>query len=81
MGMDSFKQFLLEQVELGDFWDMLNRFDWHFEHSDDHRVWKAGNENYKRLGQIAQQSEEHQNLFLRFSSAINKAEPRPKRPA
>ena len=68
----SFKKFLLEQVSLGDYWDMLNKFDWHYEHSDDHRVYTQGRDGLAKLSQIAAFSDEHKELFNQFRSGGEK---------
>lgn len=38
---------------LAEFWDMLNRFDWFYHYSDDHKYYKAGETGIVRLKSIA----------------------------
>ena len=37
----------------------LNNHDWWFDYSDDHKTWKRGSENWKRLQEIGKESPEH----------------------
>ena len=77
----SFKKFLLEQVSLGDFWDMLSKHDWHYEHSDAHNVYTKGRDSLERLNQIAAQSEEYRELMKQFQASVMSRSAPPGRPA
>lgn len=47
----------------------LTEHDWGFQYSDDHQVWRRGNENLARLRKIAQLSEVHESVFRLFEEA------------
>lgn len=42
----------LQQAQ--DFWDQLERHDWFYHFSDDHRVWVRGESDCKRLEDLAE---------------------------
>jgi hypothetical protein len=42
-----------KEVTLDEYKRMLAAFDWYYEDSDDHRVWKAGFEKQKMLWEMA----------------------------
>lgn len=74
-------------TSLQTFWDMLESFDWYFEFTDDHEVWKAGHDAQARLDAIATQSKKHATLYEKFrqhkfsGGEFNIAQkPKPKRP-
>ncbi len=37
----------------------LDNHDWWYDYSDDHKTWKRGSENWKRLQEIGNESPEH----------------------
>jgi hypothetical protein len=53
-------------VPLTEFYDMIDRFDWSYMMSDDHRVWEQGSAQESKLLSIAKQSPEHQALWDGF---------------
>jgi len=57
---------MTETVSLLEFWGMLARADWYYEASDDHSVWQAGVESFRKLEEIAKQSSKHTKLYQRF---------------
>ncbi len=59
---------------LQEYWDILNAFDWHYNMSDDHRVWTAGVKREAEVVDMAKQSPEHQNLFADFQDYIYSVE-------
>jgi hypothetical protein len=40
---------LPREMTLAEFWDCLDRFDWFYEMSDDHRVWQNGERAVQRI--------------------------------
>lgn len=43
------------ELTLQEYEKMLKRHDWHYEYSDDHSVWKRGNEAHKELKRLAEE--------------------------
>lgn len=37
----------------------LNRHDWWYDYSDDHKAWKRGQANWERLRELSKESPEH----------------------
>ena len=37
------------QMTLREYWDMLNRHDWYYQFSDDHRIWSEGSKNSDQI--------------------------------
>lgn len=54
------------KISLKDYWNMLDRHDWHYDCSDDHRIWASGLGNEKKLLSIATQSADHKKLYEAF---------------
>ena len=77
-----------KDVSLTEYWDMLNCHDWYYDFSDDHRVWRAGQENMQKLRLLSQQSPEHGKLLSDFNKHYFSGDPwgterapKPPRPA
>jgi hypothetical protein len=75
-------------MTLAEYYDKLAGFDWFFDFSDDHRVWKAGNQRKSTLLRMASEGgQEFKDLYAAFKShhfsgpawSTEKA-PRPDRP-
>jgi hypothetical protein len=49
-----------------DFFEMLTKHDWQFEHAEDFRVWTRGLEDRKRIAKIALESDRHADLYTAF---------------
>lgn len=66
---------------LSEFFDLLEKHDWFYNFSDDHRSWKSGKANLEKLQSIADESEAHRRLFLDYHQHIFSGEQwdRPKR--
>ena len=74
-------------MTLQEFWDMLNRHDWYYQFSDDHRQWSDGNKNADQIKLLSDISAGHKKLYEGFckhyfgGEAFNKTEsPKPERP-
>jgi|TARA_Y100000310_G_scaffold44394_1_gene41431 hypothetical protein len=75
------------QMTLQEFWDMLNRHDWYYQFSDDHRIWSEGSKNSDQIRLLSDISPEHKKLYEGFckhffgGEHFNKVEsPKPERP-
>ena len=44
-------------MDLVEYFKELQRHDWYYEYSDDHKVWEKGKNNLKRIQAVAQESE------------------------
>lgn len=55
-----------------EFFDLLERHDWYYNYSDDHRVWKKGSEASKRLQAIIQENDLWTRMYLAYSDYIFK---------
>ncbi len=70
-------------MKLSDYWEMLDKFDWYYNMSDDHGIWLAGVAGLEKLKKISNESEEHKKLFeefveYRFSGGSFGSEQKPK---
>ena len=75
------------QMSLREYWDMLNRHDWYYQFSDDHRMWSDGNKNDSQIKLLSDISDGHKKLYEGFckhyfsGEAFGKSEsPKPERP-
>lgn len=69
--------------QLREFYDELEKHDWYYSYSDDHRVWKKGEAAWKALVAKGNQSEAHQELLdgfqaYHFGGEAFGTEPQPK---
>lgn len=74
-------------MDLNEFYDELEKFDWFYEMSDDHNVWRRGQKEYNKLNNIACKSPEHGKLFSQYKKHVFSGEswmtskqPKPDRP-
>ncbi len=49
-------------MELRDYYDELEKHDWFYEMTEDHRVWQLGNRASARIARISKESPEHEAL-------------------
>lgn len=56
----------MEHITLAQYWDMLNAHDWYYDMSDDHRVWRKGQEEGGKIATLATQSDAHEILLVGF---------------
>ena len=54
------------QMTLQEFWDMLNRHDWYYQFSDDHRQWSDGSKNADQIKLLSDISTGHKKLYEGF---------------
>jgi hypothetical protein len=74
-------------VNLPDFYDALERHDWHYAMSDDNRVYTAGRKRQAELIEASQLSEAHNSLYEQYSDHVysgpaygTEQAPKPERP-
>lgn len=57
-------------MELGEYYDELEKHDWFYDYSDDHSVWRRGQAARNKLSSIASQSPEHKALWDGFNKHV-----------
>ncbi len=57
-------------ITLLEYYNELEKHDWYFNYSDDHRVWSNGNSNLKRLQKLSMLSEKHRDLYEAYEAHI-----------
>ena len=65
---------------LNEFYNMLSSHDWYYQYSDDHRVWRNGQDQYDKITTIATESLDHHLLFEGFAKYIFKDGDKPAKP-
>lgn len=65
---------------LTEYYKMLSMHDWHYQYSDDHRVWRNGQDARDTLTMIAIKSPAHQKLFNDYANYIYSDTPKPEVP-
>jgi hypothetical protein len=71
-----------------EFWDACEAHDWYYNFSDDHGVWRRGEDERKRLIALAESNPDFLDIFMRWQAhklaplMTNNAchPPKPKRP-
>lgn len=53
-------------MQPAEFWDACDGFDWYFEYSDDHRVWRNGTDRRAQLVADAPAGSENRKIFDGF---------------
>ena len=56
--------------DLKTFFKMLRIHDWYFSMSDDHRVWKSGQNEHDQIMAICKQSEKHKKIYDAFKNYL-----------
>lgn len=56
-----------KKMTLPEFWDLLDKHDWHYDFSDDDFQWRKGRSERRRLLLISKQSPSHNDLFQVFN--------------
>ena len=51
---------------LSEYYGMLERFDWFYEYSDDHRIWNSGRSAHAILEKLAKTGPEYSKLYNEF---------------
>lgn len=60
----------MSMMNLADYYDLLEKHDWFYGYSDDHRAWRKGQAEAHQLFAIAKQSPEHDALYKAYSAHI-----------
>jgi len=75
-------------ITLAEFYDQLDRHDWYYAMSDDHRCWQRGEAERKRLDELAATIPGAAELKAAFSKHYftgepwgNEKQPKPARPS
>ena len=64
-------------MNLKDYYDMLEKHDWYYSYSDDHKVWMRGNKAQDLLEELAEESEEFKDLYENYMAHVFNGEPKP----
>jgi hypothetical protein len=67
-------------MTLNEFYKMLAGHDWYYQYSDDHGVWRRGQDRYDTIAMVAKESPEHQKLFEDYSDYIFRSSEKPPAP-
>lgn len=72
-------------ISLEAYWDLLHSHDWFHEMSDDHNVFKRGEESYTRIRDVAAEAQklglpEYEQLYTQFQAHHYEHGPLPERP-
>jgi hypothetical protein len=57
-------------MELKEFDALLARHDWHYDYSDDHRVWSRGSESNSKIMSAMRLSDNHKALYDAWVGSI-----------
>ena len=68
-------------MTLNEFYTKLGYHDWYYQYSDDHRVWRNGQENFETLKMVSRESPEHTKLFEDYVQYVFCDAPKPEVPA
>lgn len=69
------RRITVENITLVEYYDALERFDWYFDFSDDHRVWSAGNKRKAELISMSKKGAEYKALWDGFKEFHFSGEP------
>ena len=67
-------------MTLADYYDRLDRHDWFYHYTDDHRVWTQGADEADKLWALGRQSPAHAELYAEFLRHHSKGAPKPVKP-
>ena len=70
----------MTEEELKEYYRQLTWHDWFYEYSDDHSVWRRGNEKERELMRIAQKDKRAEVLFEGYRSYMFKGAEKPDAP-
>ena len=49
----------------------LSTMDWHYDYSDDHRVWRAGSARKRLLEELSKQTPQHTRAWDEVQQSLN----------
>ena len=64
-------------MDLVEYFKELQRHDWYYEYSDDHKVWEKGRNNSKRIQAAAQESEVMLRMYKDYADYVFNKMPKP----
>ena len=70
----------MTEEELKEFYKRLEWHDWTYQYSDDHSVWRRGNQKERELMSIAQKDKRAEVLFEGYRSYMFKGAEKPDAP-
>ena len=70
----------MTEEELKEYYQQLTWHDWFYEYSDDHSVWRRGNQKERELMSIAQKDKRAEVLFEGYRSYMFKGAEKPDAP-
>ena len=59
-------------MEASEFFSLLEKHDWFYQYSDDHRAWEKGSTESKRLQAIIQENDMFTRMYLAYSDYMFK---------
>ena len=59
-------------MEASEFFSLLEKHDWFYQYSDDHRAWEKGSTESKRLQSIIQENDMFTRMYLTYSDYMFK---------
>ena len=59
-------------MDASEFFSLLEKHDWFYQYSDDHRAWKKGSTESKRLQAIIQEDPLFTRMYLAYSDYMFK---------
>ncbi len=59
-------------MEASEFFSLLEKHDWFYQYSDDHRAWEKGSTESKRLQAIIQENDMFTRMYLTYSDYMFK---------
>ena len=62
---------------IGEYFNRLTNHDWYYNYSDDHSVWKRGNEYRDRLLNTAAEHPTYQKMYNAFAESCHTDKERP----
>ena len=59
-------------MDASEFFSLLEKHDWFYQYSDDHRAWEKGSTESKRLQAIIQENDMFTRMYLAYSDYMFK---------
>lgn len=70
----------MNDEELKQYWNRLERHDWFYEYSDDHSVWKRGSDYERELMYDARKDKRAESLFEAYRAYMMRGKEKPNAP-